>query len=240
MGYRPRMADVKQMVPGFNHNVKHRGKGYHIQTEDSGLGNPQITTHLFVGGNILATKKTSYADIVTAENLTQVVRELMEEQHKEMLRNLVNGVYDDRDEALSSQARAYQPGQLAAAAAAPASAAPPPLRPVPPARSSAPPRVDRAPPAARPAPRIAATRAHPLGGGVAAPGPSSGGLAARTRRPARAARGRSPAGRRLDRRADHRGSRRREEPRRGDPLVPGGGARPAEVKHGRGRRLRDA
>jgi hypothetical protein len=159
MGYRPRMADVKQMVPGFNHNVKHRGKGYHIQTEDSGLGNPQITTHLFVGGNILATKKTSYADIVTAENLTQVVRELMEEQHKEMLRNLVNGVYDDRDEALSSQARAYQPGQLAAVA--PAAAAPLSLRPVRPAPVSAPPRVDRAPPAARPAPRIAAAAPPP-------------------------------------------------------------------------------
>jgi hypothetical protein len=122
MGYRPLMADVKQMVTGFNHNVKHRGKAYHIQTEDSGVANPQITTHLFVGGNILATKKTSYADIVSAENLAQVVRELMEEQHKEMLRNLVNGVYDGRDEALSSQARAYQPGQLAAEAATPARA----------------------------------------------------------------------------------------------------------------------
>src|SRR5512133_1744036 len=123
MGYRPRMADVKQMVTGFNHNVKHRGKAYHIPTEDSGVANPQITTHLFVGGNILATKKTSYADIASAENLGQVVRELMEEQHKEMLRNLVNGVYDDRDEALSSQARAYQPGQLAGEPAAAARAA---------------------------------------------------------------------------------------------------------------------
>ena len=36
--------------------------------------------------------------------------ELMEEQHKEMLRNLINGVYDDID---SVHARAYQPGQLA-------------------------------------------------------------------------------------------------------------------------------
>jgi hypothetical protein len=97
---------------GFNHNIKHRGKTYHIQTEDSGLDNPHIITHLFVGGNILASKKTSYADIVGAENLAQVVRELMEEQHKEMLRNLINGVYDDIDGA--QQAQAYQPGQLAA------------------------------------------------------------------------------------------------------------------------------
>ena len=105
-------AEAKKMVVGFNHNIKHRGKMYHIQTEDSGLDNPHIITHLFVGGNILASKKTSYADIVGAENLAQVVRELMEEQHKEMLRNLINGVYDDVDVAYAQQAQAYQPGQI--------------------------------------------------------------------------------------------------------------------------------
>lgn len=104
------MADAKKMAVGFNHNIKHRGKMYHIQTEDSGLENPHIITHLFVGGNILASKKTSYADIVGADNLAQVVRELMEEQHKEMLRSLINGVYDDIDAAV---AQSFQPGQLA-------------------------------------------------------------------------------------------------------------------------------
>ncbi len=107
-------ADVKKMVVGFNHNIKHKGKMYHIQTEDSGLENPHIITHLFVGGNILASKKTSYADIVGAENLPQVVRELMEEQHKEMLRNLINGVYDDIDAAYAQQAQSFQPGEIKA------------------------------------------------------------------------------------------------------------------------------
>jgi hypothetical protein len=106
------MAEAKRVVTGFNHNVKHRGKVYHVQTEDSGRGNPHIITHLFVGGNILASRKTSYADIAAAENLAQVVRELMEEQHKEMLRNLVNGVYDDVDAAYGERAQHYQPGQL--------------------------------------------------------------------------------------------------------------------------------
>jgi hypothetical protein len=105
-------VEAKKMVVGFNHNIKHKGKMYHIQTEDSGLENPHIITHLFVGGNILASKKTSYSDIVGAENLAQVVRELMEEQHKEMLRNLINGVYDDIDVAYAQQAQAYQPGQI--------------------------------------------------------------------------------------------------------------------------------
>ena len=100
----------EKAVTGFNHNIKHKGRVYHVQTEDSGVNNPHIITHLFVGGNILASKKTSYADILNAENLQEVVRELMEEQHKEMLRNLINGVYDNI-EAVSS--RSYQPGQLA-------------------------------------------------------------------------------------------------------------------------------
>ena len=105
-------VEAKKMVVGFNHNIKHKGKMYHIQTEDSGLENPHIITHLFVGGNILASKKTSYADIVGADNLTQVVRELMEEQHKEMLRNLINGVYDDIDAAYGSKAGHFAPGQI--------------------------------------------------------------------------------------------------------------------------------
>src|SRR5881398_2797386 len=99
----------EKAVTGFNHNIKHKGKIYHVQTEDSGIHNPHLITHLFVGGNILASKKTSYADILNAENLSEVVRELMEEQHKEMLRNLINGVYDTAETAATH----YQPGQLA-------------------------------------------------------------------------------------------------------------------------------
>ena len=82
------------MVVGFNHNIKYRGQTYHAQTEDSGPGRAQVVTHLFLGGNIVASKRTGYADIAAAENLSDVVRALMEEQHKEVLRNLVHGVYD--------------------------------------------------------------------------------------------------------------------------------------------------
>jgi hypothetical protein len=103
----------EKAVTGFNHNIKHKGKVYHVQTEDSGASNPHIITHLFVGGNILATKKASYADIVKSENLPELVRDMMEEQHKQMLRNLVNGTYDNVDRS----ATAYQPGELAVQAA---------------------------------------------------------------------------------------------------------------------------
>ncbi|MGZ3447656.1 MAG: hypothetical protein ACXU88_18380, partial [Myxococcaceae bacterium] len=51
-------------VSGFNHNITHAGRVFHVQTEDSGVNNPNIITHLFVGGNILASKKTSYAELL--------------------------------------------------------------------------------------------------------------------------------------------------------------------------------
>jgi len=107
-------------VSGFNHNITHAGRVFHVQTEDSGVNNPNIITHLFVGGNILASKKTSYAELLEAENLQELVRQLMEDQHKQMLRNVVSGVYDNVDGA----ARSYQPGQLAPAAAGKGSAKP--------------------------------------------------------------------------------------------------------------------
>jgi hypothetical protein len=121
-----------QMVVGFNHNIKHKGRIYHIQTEDSGAQNPHIITHLFVGGNILATKKTSYADIVQADNLQQIVRELMEEQHKAMLRNLINGVYDDIDgTGTAAQGPPSVPIQAPSATPEPKPAAQPAPRPEP-------------------------------------------------------------------------------------------------------------
>jgi hypothetical protein len=147
------------MLPGFNHNIKHQGRIYHVQTEDSGVSNPHIITHLFVGGNILATKKTSYADIVNADNLTVVVRELMEEQHKAMLRNLVNGVYDGMDVPSKPAEPTAPPAPGAPAPGAPAPGAPAPGAQVPKPPAPAPPPAKFPPPAAPRPPDSAAVKA---------------------------------------------------------------------------------
>ena len=84
------------MVLGFNHNVRYRGDIFHVQTEDSGVANPNITTLLYRGGTIIASRKTSYGDIIKFEGLERLVEELMKEQHREMLRQLKNGEFDGR------------------------------------------------------------------------------------------------------------------------------------------------
>jgi hypothetical protein len=85
------------MITGFNHNFKYRDRVYHIQTEDSGIKTPHVITHLFVGGNIIATKKTEYRHLLQEANAATgegAVRALMEEQHKAMLRALIQGKFD--------------------------------------------------------------------------------------------------------------------------------------------------
>jgi hypothetical protein len=84
------------MVPGYNHNIFYKGVAFHIQTEDSGIRNPLITTLLYRGGSIIASKKTDYSDIIMAEMLDKVVEDLMKEQHKDMLRRLKSGEFDSR------------------------------------------------------------------------------------------------------------------------------------------------
>lgn len=81
---------------GYNTNVRHKGKLYHIQTEDSGVDHPHVITHLFAdGGRIVASKKTSYADRVGSEGLPDQVKKLMQGQHKAMFISLRDGIYDE-------------------------------------------------------------------------------------------------------------------------------------------------
>jgi hypothetical protein len=84
------------MLVGYNHNIMYKGEMFHVQTEDSGRTNPHIITLLYRGGTIIASKKISYADIIKVDSLEKVVEELMKEQHKEMLRNLKAGQFDER------------------------------------------------------------------------------------------------------------------------------------------------
>ena len=84
------------MVLGFNHNITYKGEVFHVQTEDSGVANPHIITLLYRGGVIISSKKTSYSDILKMDNLELVVEELMKEQHKEMMRRLKAGDYDEK------------------------------------------------------------------------------------------------------------------------------------------------
>ena len=82
------------MITGFNTDIKHNEKVYHIQTEDKGLQNPYIESLVYVGGEILASKKTSYADQVKGGVDEKWIGGLMEQQHRTMIAAIKRGRFD--------------------------------------------------------------------------------------------------------------------------------------------------
>lgn len=81
---------------GFNNNVRHRGRVFHIQTEDSGVRHARIVTHLFAdGGRILKTTRIDYRDQLGREDVSDSLRRLMKEQHKRMFVALRAGELDE-------------------------------------------------------------------------------------------------------------------------------------------------
>jgi hypothetical protein len=79
------------MLVGYNTNISYKGTVYHVQTEDSGLRNPHIITLLYNKGTILARKKIGYASIASAPDMREKVREMMKDQHKSMMKELIAG-----------------------------------------------------------------------------------------------------------------------------------------------------
>ena len=89
------MSKAPPPLLGFNNNVRHRGRIFHIQTEDSGIKFPRIVTHLFAdGGRIVKTTRTDYSQHVEKPDMATVVRGMMKEQHKGMFASLRTGDLD--------------------------------------------------------------------------------------------------------------------------------------------------
>jgi hypothetical protein len=82
------------VITGFNTDIKHGEKVYHVQTEDKGVGNPYIESLVYVGGEILASKKTSYAEQLKSGIDDKWIGGLMEQQHRTMIAAIKRGRFD--------------------------------------------------------------------------------------------------------------------------------------------------
>jgi hypothetical protein len=116
------------VITGFNTDIKHNEKVYHIQTEDKGLQNPYIESLVYVGGEILASKKTSYAEQLKTGVDEKWIGSLMEQQHRTMIAAIKRGRFDGPADSTAKNAVA-RPGPTLSQEppAAAASTATPPL-----------------------------------------------------------------------------------------------------------------
>lgn len=70
------------MITGFNTDIEYEGVIYHVQTEDKGLSKPVIMSLVYNRGTILASKRSSYEDLL-AEGLDEnILSERLNKQHR--------------------------------------------------------------------------------------------------------------------------------------------------------------
>ena len=80
------------MITGFNTDINYRGVVYHVQTEDKGPVNPLIETLIYIGGEILGSKRLPYKDLVETDEAT--ISRMMEEQHTTVIAEVKQGKFD--------------------------------------------------------------------------------------------------------------------------------------------------
>lgn len=83
------------MSSGFNTDVSHRERIFHIQTEDRGPAHPVIDTAVYQSGRVLFRKTLSYAGFTASPAFTpEWLRGRVAEHHRSVIEDLRAGLFD--------------------------------------------------------------------------------------------------------------------------------------------------
>jgi hypothetical protein len=70
------------MITGFNTDVHHGGRLYHVQTEDRGLDHPILESLVYIGGTVVAKKSTPYSEKIGQGPTDEIIASLLKRQHQ--------------------------------------------------------------------------------------------------------------------------------------------------------------
>src|SRR5881397_2090814 len=82
------------MITGYNTDIKRDERHYHVQTEDKGVDNPVIESLIYMGGKIVASRQYSYASLLRQGYSEKTVQDMLDCQHRKMMRDVRGGKYD--------------------------------------------------------------------------------------------------------------------------------------------------
>ncbi len=84
------------MITGYNTDVRHAETVVHVQTEDKGRGNPFIESVIYVAGRVVATKRSSYAQLLEGGKGDPEIAALMDHQHRTIVAAIRAGRFDGK------------------------------------------------------------------------------------------------------------------------------------------------
>jgi len=101
------------VITGFNTDVEHDGVVYHVQTEDKGLASPLILSLVYSRGEILASKRSRYEDLIAKGFTDEALSERLKRQHLLICAAIRAGRLEELKR-MAGQAQAEATGSIAA------------------------------------------------------------------------------------------------------------------------------
>jgi hypothetical protein len=101
------------MITGFNTDVRYDGRIYHVQTEDRGQDNPFLESLVYIGGTIVAKKRTPYGEQLSKGATEDMIASLLKRQHQVIIAAIKAGRIEDliRHSAKEVNVETYKPKQ---------------------------------------------------------------------------------------------------------------------------------
>lgn len=81
-------------MAGFNTAVKRLAAVFHVQTQDAGPSLRCVESLIYTSGRLLISRKTDYTQSLGSPQLQARVRQIMEEQHNAILKEIADGKLD--------------------------------------------------------------------------------------------------------------------------------------------------
>ncbi len=88
------------MITGYNTDVRHNEVVFHVQTEDKGLANPFIESLIYVGGQVLASRRSGYSEMLAEGKDEKDIIAVMDHQHRTMIAAIRHGKFDAKVQSL--------------------------------------------------------------------------------------------------------------------------------------------
>ncbi|MFQ6038298.1 MAG: hypothetical protein ACE5LV_06750 [Candidatus Aminicenantales bacterium] len=67
---------------------------FHVQTQDKGRTAHYVESTIFKSGRVLSSRKTFYTSFLDSPQLTDKIKEIIEDQHNTILREIAEGRFD--------------------------------------------------------------------------------------------------------------------------------------------------
>jgi hypothetical protein len=84
------------MITGYNTDVRYKERVFHVQTEDKGVNNPYIESVVYYGGQVMAAKRATYADLLDEGRGSEAIASRMDNQHRMMIAAIRSGKLDGK------------------------------------------------------------------------------------------------------------------------------------------------